>query len=77
MQNQSSTVSQNPEATSNPQYHVAHIRQMLGDIVTHARQDISRVHDPKAQALFETTAETLLGLMKAYEDYERNMPEWQ
>lgn len=77
MQNQSATVSPNPEATPNARYHAAHIRQMLSDVVTHARQDIERVHDPKAQALFETTAETLLGLMKAYEDFERNLPEWQ
>jgi hypothetical protein len=50
---------------------------MLGQVVQHARDDEDRVSEPKAKALFETTAETLQGLMKAYEDYERNLPEWQ
>jgi hypothetical protein len=27
------------------------------------------VQEPKAQALFETTAEVLIGLKKAYQDY--------
>jgi hypothetical protein len=34
------------------------------------RAYISQVNEPKAQALFETTAEVLLGLKKAYEDYK-------
>jgi len=67
---------QNPEATSDARTHASHIRQMLGQVVQHARQDEGRVDDPKAKALFETTAETLQGLMKAYEDYERDLPEW-
>lgn len=81
MQNPASTNPQasgpNPEATSNARPHVVHIRQMLAQVVQHTREDEGRVTDPKAKALFETTAETLLGLMKAYEDYERNLPEWQ
>jgi hypothetical protein len=43
---------------------------MLGDIVQHTREDISKVNEPKAQALFETTAEVLIGLQKAFSDYE-------
>jgi hypothetical protein len=37
----------------------------------HARQDVAKVDDPKAQALFETTAEVLAGLKKAYEHFEQ------
>jgi hypothetical protein len=33
------------------------------------RADLRRVDDPKAQALFETLAEVLLGGIKALEDY--------
>lgn len=81
MQNPASNTTQasgpNAESTSNPRVHAAHIRQMLAQVVQHTREDEGRVTDPKAKALFETTAETLLGLMKAYEDYERNLPEWQ
>lgn len=36
----------------------------------HAREHISKVNDPKAQALFEMTAEVVRGLRKAYEDFE-------
>jgi hypothetical protein len=32
---------------------------------------VSKVSDPKAQALFETTAEVLKGLVKAYDDFEQ------
>ena len=65
------------ETTSDARVHAAHIRQMLSQVVTHARQDQDRVNDPMARALFETTAEALLGLIKAFEDYERDLPEWQ
>ena len=43
-----------------------------------AREDISKVNDPKAQALFETTAEVVSGLRKAYEDFEqKNEEAWR
>ena len=50
---------------SDPRYHTARLKQMLTHLVNHVRQDISKVNDPKAQALFETTAEVLVGLEKA------------
>jgi hypothetical protein len=43
----------------------------LNDTAEHARSDVSKVSDPKAQALFETTAEVLKGLVKAFEDFEQ------
>jgi hypothetical protein len=54
------------------------IEGMLRDLRDRARADIDRVRDPKAQALFETTAEVLQGLMKAYEDFAaKNEKAWQ
>jgi hypothetical protein len=44
---------------------------MLTGVIEHVRSDVDKVDDPKAQALFETTAEVLIGLKKAYEDYEQ------
>lgn len=44
---------------------------MLNDVIDHVREDVSKVADPKAQALFETTAEVRGGLRKAYEDFEQ------
>jgi hypothetical protein len=59
-------------------HHTEKIKGMLTKVIEHVREDVSKVDDPKAQALFETTAEVLLGLRKAYEDFEqRNEPAWQ
>ena len=51
--------------------HAANIKKMLDDTAQHAREDVAKVQDPRARALFETTAEVLLGLRKAYDDFER------
>jgi len=50
--------------------HASKLRDMLDEVAQHARQDIASVSDPRAQALFETTAEVVLGLRKAYDDFE-------
>jgi hypothetical protein len=54
-----------------PRHHTRHIRSMLSGVIEHARQDIEKIDDPRGQALFETTAEVLSGLSRAYEHYER------
>ncbi len=56
---------------SDPRHHTAKIKQMLTDVSQHLRQDVGKVNDPRAQALFETSAEVLNGLMKAYDDYDQ------
>ena len=61
-----------------PRHHTAKLRQMLSGIIEHAREDVGKVNDPKAQAPFETTAEVLSGLEKAFEDFEqRAEPAWK
>jgi hypothetical protein len=37
----------------------------------HMREDAAKVSDPKAQALFETSAEVLQGLITAYDHFEQ------
>jgi hypothetical protein len=54
-----------------PRLHTQKIKGMLRDAMTHAREDIPKVSDPKAQALFETSAEVLGGLITAYEHFEQ------
>lgn len=54
-----------------PRHHTIELRSMLRDVVQHAREDVGKVNDPKAQALFETTAEVLQGLITAYEHFEQ------
>lgn len=59
------------EASNNPNVHTQNIRGMLDDLIDHLREDIDKVSEPKAQALFETSAEVLTGLRTAFEHYER------
>jgi hypothetical protein len=62
-------------AEDDPRHHTIKIRGMLGDLRDHLREDVSKVEDPRAEALFETTAEVLGGLIIAYEHYERGAEE--
>ena len=48
----------------------ARLRNSMEDLVNQLRSETNRVNEPKAQALFETTAEALSGLIKAFEDYD-------
>jgi hypothetical protein len=58
-------------AESDPRHHTMKIKGMLTATATHLQEDIGKVADPRAQALFETTREVLNGLVKAYDDFER------
>jgi hypothetical protein len=63
---------------TDPRHHTMKIRGMLDDVIRHAREDVGKVKDPKAQALFETTAELLSGLTRAYEHAEQKAePAWR
>jgi hypothetical protein len=63
---------------TDPRHHTAQIKAMLNDTVTHLREDVGKVEDPKAEALFETTAEVLKGLVTAFDHFERRSEEaWQ
>ena len=59
----------------NPRYHVVKVRGMLNAVMRHCREDIEKVVEPKAQTLFETTAEVLDGLINAYSRYEADLEE--
>ena len=56
---------------SNPVHHTQKIRNRMRRLIDHLRKDVGRIREPKAQALFETSAEVLTGLMKAFRDYEK------
>jgi hypothetical protein len=65
-------------AKSDPRYHTEKIRTELNSLITHLREDIRQVEDPKAEALFETTAEVLTGLGTAFKHYEEKSEKaWQ
>jgi hypothetical protein len=54
-----------------PLCHVSASKKMLNTVIRCARDDVERVNDPKAQALFEATAEVLGGLAAAYDHVEQ------
>jgi hypothetical protein len=54
------------------------MRQRLEESGTHLREDIEKVDEPQFKAMFETSAEVLGGLIKAFQDYERkNESAWR
>jgi hypothetical protein len=60
----------NQYSETDPRHHAANIQRMLHDVMTHCRQDATRIQEPKAQALCEATAEVLNGLRTTWEHYE-------
>jgi hypothetical protein len=65
-------------AESDPRVHTQKMQKALKDIQTRLREDIGKVKEPKLQAMFETSAEVLGGLMKAFQEYEkRNEAAWR
>lgn len=58
------------ENSNDPIVHVRNIRQQFKEQVEHLRADIKKVDEPQCKAMFETAAEVLIGLIKAFEDYE-------
>lgn len=58
-----------------PRHHTIRLKGMMTEVIEHAREDVAKVSDPKAQALFETTAEVLGGLVTAYQHFEQKAEE--
>lgn len=66
------------ENSKNPMTHVRNMRKRLQEQVDHLRQDIEIIDEPQCKAMFETAAEVLIGLIKAFEDYtEKEESAWQ
>ena len=61
-----------------PQHHTQKMKKRLEETVAHLRQDIGKVDEPQLAAMFETSAEVLKGLVKAFDDYEKkNESAWR
>lgn len=50
--------------------HTRNLKQRLGDVQQHLRDDIEQIDDPVARAMFETSAEVLGALITTYTHYE-------
>lgn len=53
-----------------PRHHTLQMRQRFDDLIQHLREDVDKVDDPQAKALFETSAEVIGGLATAFRHYE-------
>ncbi len=68
-----------PKPTGNdPRRFTTPIKFKLGELADLMREDIEKVDDKQAKALLETGAETIIGLKKAFEDFEmKNEAAWR
>ena len=57
-------------ASKDPRAHTANVRKEFRELIEHLRGDINKIDEPKARALFETTAELISGLDTAFKHYE-------
>jgi hypothetical protein len=61
-----------------PRYHTQRMQVRLQELSDHLREDIERLDEPQLRAMFETAAEVLTGLKKAFSDYEKkNEAAWR
>lgn len=51
-------------------HHAGKIAQMLEGVIQHLREDVTKINEPRAQAMFETSAEVLIGMRTAFEHYQ-------
>jgi hypothetical protein len=67
-----------PSEDRDPIHHTQKMKERLQETITLLRKDIEKVDEPQLKAMFETSAEVLGGLAKAFSDYERkNEPAWR
>ncbi|RAZ84336.1 hypothetical protein DPM33_31640 [Mesorhizobium hawassense] len=66
------------DADRDPRHHTQKMQKAFQQIQDHLREDITKVDEPQLKAMFETSAEVLGGLIKAFRDYERkNEAAWR
>ena len=64
--------------SKDPLEHTANIKEEFIKLSEHLREDVDKVDDPKAKALFEVSAEVIDGLQKAFNDFEKkNESAWK
>jgi len=61
-----------------PRHHTEKMQRQLQQTMDHLREDVKKVDEPQLKAMFETAAEVLGGLKKAFSDYEqKNEKAWR
>jgi len=54
-----------------PHHHVHKMRGRFAELIDHLRSDIEKIDEPRCKAMFETSAEVLAGLSKAFRTTKR------
>ena len=66
------------ETDRDPRHHTQQMGRRLEELMDHLREDIEKVDEPQLKAMFETSAEVLGGIRKAFSDYEKkNESAWR
>jgi hypothetical protein len=61
-----------------PRHYTQNMQKRLRETIDHLRADVKKVDVPQLKAMFETSAEVLGGLVKAFSDYEqKNEAAWR
>lgn len=55
--------------------HTSKLKEEFKGLIQHLREDVNKVDDKKAKALFEVSAEVIEALHKAFTDYEKKNEE--
>ena len=61
--------------SKDPRAHTANVRKEFRELIEHLHDDVNKIDEPKAQALFETAAELISGLETAFKHYEEKSEE--
>jgi hypothetical protein len=71
----STTSKMSSTSQNTPFHHTQKLKVQMRELIAHLRDDVGKVTEAKAQAMFETSAEVITGLVKAFDDYEKKNEE--
>ena len=72
------TALRSTDAPKEPQHYTQKMKAVLGGLSVQLRRDVERVDEVRLKAMFETSAEVIDGLIKAFDDYEKkNEAAWR
>lgn len=61
----------NPSPPDETLRHTHRLKEQMSELIGHLRADVNKVADPRAKALFETSAEVIASLVKTFGHYEQ------
>lgn len=52
-------------------HHTRKLKNEMSELIGHLRADVTKITDPQAKAMFETSAEVITGLVTTFDHYEK------